>query len=310
MSFSAGVKEELAEHFPKSRHCQIAELAAIIALCGRLRITETKNYRLLIHTENIYAVKKYYDLLENAFKIRGEVSVRKGRNSLIYTVLIKNDAAKEVLHGIKMLNGEGEIRENYSIASNLIVQNRCCKKAFVRGAFLAAGSMGHPEKRYHLEIVAGNPEAGGEIIGIVSEFGIHAKLVKRKNNYPVYIKDGNEIAEFLRITQAHKGLMEFENIRIMKDMKNKVNRKVNCETANIKKTASAAAKQLDDIYYLKEINKLERLPEGLREMAKLRMENPDATLKELGEMLNEPIGKSGVNHRLNKISKIAEENRG
>ena len=117
------------------------------------------------------------------------------------------------------------------------------------------------------------------------------------------------ISEFLGITEAHISLMKFENVRIYKEVKNKINRKVNCETANIKKTASAAAKQLDDIYYLKNINKLDKLPEGLKELALLRMEYPDATLKELGELLSEPLGKSGVNHRLNKISQIAEENR-
>ena len=311
MSFSSDVKEELTEYMPKGRHCQIAELAAIIVLCGRIRITETGKYRLLIHTENIYTVRKFYELLSKAFDIKGEISIRKNiaKKSLIYTILVKNNSAENVLRAIKFLNSAGDFRDDYSLVSNMIIQNTCCKKAFLRGAFLAAGSASDPEKSYHFEIVAGSENQAEELTKIFLGIGIKAKLIKRKNHYPVYIKESDELSEFLGITEAHKALMKFENIRIYKDVKNKVNRKVNCETANIKKTASAAGKQLDDIYYLKNINKLEDLPDGLRELAKLRMEYPDATLKELGELLDTPLGKLGVNHRLNKISRIAEENR-
>ena len=311
MSFSSEIKEELTEYLPKGRHCQIAEIAAIIVLCGRIRITETGCYRLLIHTENIHTVRKFYELLRKAFDIKGEVSIRKNisKNSLIYTILIKNNEAGEVLKAIKFLTKEGNFRDDYSLVSNMIIQNSCCKKAFLRGAFLAAGSASDPEKSYHFEIVADTENQAKELAEIFLESGIKAKLIKRKNHYPVYIKESDELSEFLGITEAHKALMTFENIRIYKDIKNKVKRKVNCETANIKKTASAAGKQLNDIYYLKDINKLEDLPDGLRELAKLRMEYPDATLKELGELLETPLGKSGVNHRLNKISRIAEENR-
>ena len=311
MSFSAEEKEELTEYMPRGRHSQRAQLAAIIVFCGRVRITETGSHRLLIHTENIYTVKKFYALLENAFYIKGEISIRRNtaKNSLIYTILVKNNEAYQVLAGIKFLNKDGSLRDDYSLVSSLIVQNSCCKKAFIRGAFLAAGSIGDPGKSYHFEIVTADENQAQEMISILSELGINAKTVKRKNHYPVYLKESDAVSEFLGITEAHKALMKFENIRILKDMKNKVNRKVNCETANIKKTASAAAKQLDDIYYLKNINRLDKLPDGLRELAGLRMEYPDATLKELGELLSEPLGKSGVNHRLNKISQIAEENR-
>lgn len=311
MSFSAEVKEELAGYIPGGRHCRIAELAAIIVFCGRIRITETGNYRLLIHTENIFTVRKFYILLEKAFGIKGEVSIRRNsaKSTLIYTILIKNEEAAEVLTGIKFLDKDGSLRDDYSLVSNLIVQSNCCKKAFVRGAFLAAGSIGDPEKSYHFEIVVWDETQAEELISILSELKINAKLVKRKNHYPVYFKESDVISEFLGITEAHISLMKFENVRIYKEVKNKINRKVNCETANIKKTASAAAKQLDDIYYLKNINKLDKLPDGLKELALLRMEYPDATLKELGELLSEPLGKSGVNHRLNKISQIAEENR-
>ncbi len=311
MSFSAEIKEEISGGTARSRHCQIAELAAIIAFCGRIRITETGAYRLLIHTENIYTVRKFYVLSESLFGIKSEVSVRKNMEtgSFVYTLLIKGEVAKELLKTVKFLTKDGGLREDCALVSSLIIQNTCCKRAFVRGAFLAAGSSTDPEKNYHFEIVVTGSERGDELIGILAELGIKAKLVKRKNHYPVYIKESESLVDFLGMIEAPVSLMKLENIRIYKEVKNNVNREVNCETANIRKTASAAAKQLDDIYYLKKLNKLDKLPENLRELASVRMENPDATLKELGELLSKPIGKSGVNHRLNKISSIAEEHR-
>ena len=184
MSFSSDVKEELTEYMPKARHCQIAEIAAVIVLCGRIRITETGGYRLLIHTENIYTVRKFYELLREAFDIRGEVSIRKNisKNSLMYTILVKDEAAREVLEAIKLLSKEGSFRDDYSLVSNMIVQSICCKKAFLRGAFLASGSASDPEKSYHLEIVVDSESKALELTGIFSEVGIKAKLIKRKNH--------------------------------------------------------------------------------------------------------------------------------
>ena len=198
-----------------------------------------------------------------------------------------------------MVDSQGNVGENLSVVRNLVIHIACCKKAFIRGAFLAAGSLSDPEKFYHFEIVCASLEKAVQLQNVILTFDIDAKIVVRKKYYVVYIKEGSQIVELL-------GLMELENIRILKEMRNSVNRQVNCETANINKTVSAAVKQLADITYIRDAVGLDYLPELLSEVAQVRLEMPDATLKELGENLSHPVGKSGVNHRLRKISAVAE----
>ena len=188
-----------------------------------------------------------------------------------------------------------------------MIQNACCKKAFIRGAFLAAGSLSDPEKFYHFEIVCASLEKAVQLQNVILTFDIDAKIVVRKKYYVVYIKEGSQIVELLGLMEAHVALMELENIRILKEMRNSVNRQVNCETANINKTVSAAVKQIEDIRFIQSVAGLSGLPESLQEMARIRLERPEATLKELGEALEPPVGKSGVNHRLRKLSLVAEE---
>lgn len=200
----------------------------------------------------------------------------------------------------------GEVSENFSIVKNLVVQNPCCRRAFIRGAFLAAGSLSDPEKFYHFEIVCASEEKAKQLQAMIATFSIDAKIVVRKKYFVVYIKEGSQIVEILGVMEAHLSLMDLENIRILKEMRNSVNRQVNCETANINKTVSAAVKQLGDITYIRDTVGLDYLPETLAEIAQVRLDRPDATLKELGESLDPQVGKSGVNHRLRKISTIAE----
>ena len=205
---------------------------------------------------------------------------------------------------------DGEIGENLSVIRNVVTQQACCRRAFIRGAFLAAGSISDPEKFYHFEIVCASMEKAEQLKEIIATFSIEAKIVVRKKYYVVYIKEGSQIVEILSVMEAPVALMELENIRILKEMRNSVNRQVNCETANINKTVSAAVKQLEDIEYIRDTVGLDYLPESLAEIAQARLERPDATLKELGEALSPPVGKSGVNHRLRKVSAIAENLRG
>ena len=218
--------------------------------------------------------------------------------------------AVRVLQAARLLGDDGDVCENMSVVKNLIIQNSCCRRAFVRGAFLAAGSLSDPEKFYHFEIVCSSEEKAEQLREIIGTFSIEAKIVVRKKYYVVYIKEGSQIVEILNVMEAPLALMELENIRILKEMRNSVNRQVNCETANINKTVSAAVKQLQDIAYIRDTVGLDYLPESLAEIAQARLERPDATLKELGEILSPPVGKSGVNHRLRKISSIAESLRG
>ena len=311
MSFSSSVKDELSRQMPGARHCQIAETAAILSLCGRVKISASDNFWIEIHTENVAVARKYFTLLKKTFNIRTDVSIRSGMNhgrSRTYIVAVReHEEALKVLQAVKLINTQGEIGENLSLIRNVVLQNACCRRAFIRGAFLAAGSISAPEKFYHFEIVCPTEPKAEQLKNIIATFDIEAKIVPRKKYYVVYIKEGSQIVDILNVMEAPVSLMELENIRIVKEMRGSVNRQVNCETANINKTVSAAVKQIEDIRFIQSVAGLSGLPESLQEMARIRLERPEATLKELGEALEPPVGKSGVNHRLRKLSLVAEE---
>ncbi len=308
MSFSSEVKDELSRQSTAARHCQIAEIAAIISMCGRILISENDEYIVKIHTENVAVARKYFTLLKKTYNIDTEISIRRSRKMCMYTIIISRHAdAMRVLKASKLIDDYGMICENLSIHDNLIIQKDCCKRAFIRGAFLAAGSISAPEKFYHFEIVCSTMEKALQIQNIILYFDIDGKIVERKRHFVVYIKEGSGIVDILNVMEAHIALMNLENVRILKEMRNSVNRKVNCETANLKKTVSAAVKQIEDIKYIQSMAGLSILSENLEEMALIRLENPEASLKELGDMLTPTVGKSGVNHRLRKISEIADD---
>lgn len=312
MTFSGEVREELSRQIPRARHCNLAELAAIVGMCGDVCISAQGRYRLRIHTENITVARKCFTLLEKTFNISSDVSVHlhkvHKKSSQIYTLLVKeHDTVLNILRALKLLDADGEVAEQISPANQLLVQQSCCRRAFIRGAFLCAGSISNPEKSYHFEIVCVSMERASQLQTLISSFGPDAKIVQRKKHFIVYIKEGAQIVDMLNIMEAHVSLMKLENIRIVRDMRNMVNRKVNCEAANINKTVNAAVRQMEDIRYLEAVKGLEKLPGGLADIAILRLANPDASLKELGEMLVPPVGKSGVNHRLRKLSQMADE---
>lgn len=310
MSFSGEIKEELGGQISTARHCQIAEISALISMCGSVMIDSNNRYAIKIHTENLIVARKCFTLLEKTFNIRTEISIRKNliRQSVSYWIIVKkHEEAIKVLQATKLINKDGEVFEELSIVKNVIVQQYCCKRAFIRGAFLASGSISDPEKSYHFEIVCAVRAKAEQLQKIMNSFGIDAKVILRKKSYVVYVKEGAQIADLLNIIEAHVALMKFENVRIIKDMRNTVNRKVNCETANINKTVSAAVKQVEDIVYIRDTIGLENLSDALRDVAMTRLEYPEATLKELGDLLTTPIGKSGVNHRLRKLGEMADK---
>lgn len=310
MSFSSDVKDELSRQTSLGRHCQIAEIAAIISLCGKVIISIEDKYCIKVHTENVAVARKYFTLIKKTFNINTEISIRRNvylKKSRTYSILIKgNEDSVRVLNACKLIEN-GEIKEDLSIVSNLVIQNSCCKRAFIRGAFLASGSISDPEKFYHLEIVCTEYDKAVQLQNIINTFELDSKIVQRKKYYVVYIKEGAQIVEILNVMEAHVALMNLENVRILKEMRNSVNRQVNCETANINKTVSAAVKQIEDIKYIKARMGFEVLSEGLGDVARIRLEYPEATLKEIGELLSPPVGKSGVNHRLRKLSNLAQE---
>ncbi len=309
MSFSGKVKEELSHQIAPARHCRIAELAALISMCGAVVITPEEKYRIKIHTEKIAVARKCFTLVTKTFNIRTDISVRRNleKGSETYMLVIReHEDALRILQATKLI---GEREDAYSalhIVDPILVQQPCCKRAFLRGAFLAAGSMSDPNKAYHFEIVCTTVNMAEQLRRMMCSFSMDAKIVARKKMYVVYLKEGAQLVDMLNIMEAHVSLMELENVRILKEMRNAVNRKVNCETANINKTVSAAVKQVEDIRYIQQTIGLDKLSDGLKEMAILRLEHPDATLKELGEISDPPVGKSGVNHRLRKIGEIAE----
>lgn len=302
MSFSSEVKEELAKQLSKSRHCQLAELAAMISFTGRIISTET-GHEIEISTEHASLAKKCFTLIKKAFNISADIQTH---NS--YEVCLKKPQdVQHILQAVKMLDDTGTVETQTRTVNGMLVQNACCRRAFIRGAFLSAGSMSDPQKSYHFEIVCTTMEQAEQLKLIICEFQVDAKIVQRKKYFVVYLKEGAQIVDMLNIMEAHIALMKLENVRIIKEMRNSVNRKVNCETANISKTVNAAVKQTDDIYFIQEKIGLDELPENLKEMALLRLEYPDAPLKELGGYLNPPVGKSGVNHRLRKITSLADD---
>ena len=278
-------------------------------MCGAVVITPGEKYRIKIHTEKIAVARKCFTLVTKTFNIRTDISVRRNleKGSETYMLVIReHEDALRILQATKLI---GEREDAYSalhIVDPILVQQPCCKRAFLRGAFLAAGSMSDPNKAYHFEIVCTTVNMAEQLRRMMCSFSMDAKIVARKKMYVVYLKEGAQLVDMLNIMEAHVSLMELENVRILKEMRNAVNRKVNCETANINKTVSAAVKQVEDIRYIQQTIGLDKLSDGLKEMAILRLEHPDATLKELGEISDPPVGKSGVNHRLRKIGEIAE----
>ena len=289
MSFSGKIKEELAQHYAKARHCNLAELSALVHMSGSFEKDGYGSCILKLHTENDGVARKCFTLLVKTFNISTDIAIRRNtaKGSCSYYIRAKGEELLAV--------------------ENVIVQAVCCKRAYIRGAFIASGSMSDPDKSYHFEIVCGTLKQAEYLRNMINSFEMDAKIVKRKKSYVVYLKEGSQIVDVLNIMEAHVALLELENVRIMKEMRNTVNRKVNCETANINKTVSASVRQMEDIIYIRDNIGFDKLPDGLKDVALTRLKYPDATLKELGGLLENPIGKSGVNHRLRKLSEIAEK---
>lgn len=314
MSFSIKVKNELANHISNATHCRIAELAALISMCGSVMIDENNNYKIRIKTETQPTAEKIKKLLWKTFKVDVDISTRENAYSKVgrtYTLLVgDHQQALKILQATKLINENNEIGENFSITNNIVIMKDCCKRAFIRGAFMAAGSISDPNKSYHFEIKCNSEKKAKQLIELLENYNIDGKMVARKGGYVVYIKEGEGIVDVLNVMEAHVSLMEMENVRILKGMSNYYNRQVNCETANIKKTVATSVRQIDDIDFIIQNKGIDYLPEKLQDIAWVRKENPDASLQELGEMLDPPLGKSGVNHRLRKICRIAQELRG
>lgn len=290
MSFSGEVKEEIMKQSGSAQHCIYAELAALILFGDRERtkirdaevLPENGEIKIFLNTENDFVKQKAFTLCRKNITIK--VDVENGSLAIPAELM----------------------RERLTPDLNGTLKRPCCRRAFLRGAYLCIGSMSNPGKSYHMEFDCVREERARLLQRMIADFDIPAKIARRKKYYVVYVKEGSAICDMLNIIGAHVSLMDFENCRIVKEVRNSVNRKVNCETANITKTVNAAAAQVRDIELIQETCGFGELPETLRETAELRLEYQEATLQELGELLSPPVGKSGVNHRLRKLGLIAE----
>ena len=309
MSFSTNVKKELSEQLSSSRHCQLAELAAFVCSIGIVLTIKEGKYKLIFQTDNIAAARKSFVLIKEAFGISPKVAVKRhfgGSKSKSFRIEVENteDAAR-ILKALKLIDDGGNYIERTDFVNAMLVKNSCCKKAFIRGIFITSGSVTDPNKPYHFEIVCQNDSKAQQLKDIILTFGIEARVVLRKKHSVLYIKGGELIADMLRIMEASRSVIFLENIRVEKEVRGNVNRVNNCDNANIAKTAQAAVEQSEYIRYIFERNGFAMLPDNLKELAELRLEFPEATIKELGMKLNPPLGKSGVNHRLNKLKDIS-----
>lgn len=304
MSFSAETKDELARVIPQSRCCQVAELAALARIAGAVRLGAEHQIGLAVTSEHAGVARCAFTLFKEAFGIHGELSalrhnrLRKGNT---YRITVRGSETRALLDELGVLASglPG------GVAGGLIMRP-CCLRSYLRGVFLACGFVSRPEgSSYHLELLVGSEHLAGQICELVNGLGLGARVAPKKENYQVYLKDADEIADFLRVVGAYHATLAFENARVVKGMRNQVNRLVNCETANLNKTVEAAVRQREAIERIGATIGIEALPDGLRDVARIRLESPEASLAEIGGLLRPPVGKSGVNHRLRRIEEIA-----
>ncbi len=310
MSFSGEVKEELYRQRSNARHCMVAELSAMIILCGSISISAGDQYQIRLRTESAQMAGKFSLLVKQLFQYDTEIRIRKkkGKQTRQYILAVPDHSfAVTILQAVKLLNRQGDLEEEIPLLHHPLLNKDCCKKAFIRGAFLSAGSISDPNSSYHFEIVCESDYTAGQVRDLLRSLGIEAKTVARKRYYIVYVKEGTQIVDLLGFMEAKLALLEMENVRVLREVRGSINRRVNCETANINKTVSAAVRQIEDIRYLRDTIGLDMLPGNLDETAKKRLEYPEASLQELGEYLHPPVGKSGVNHRLRKLGELAEK---
>lgn len=308
MSFSSDVKKEIVRMDRDKKCCILAEIAGFIRMCGSIS-GEDRNMKLVVATENPASARLILKLIKEYFESNIGLEINQNntlKKKRIYELHIdSSNKVEQILREIGMLKvKEGENYFPEEISAD-VIKTRCCKRAFLRGVFLGGGTVSHPEKGYHMEIVTGSEILAKDIKKLINGFGLKSKVFARRSNYIVYLKESEQISDFLALLGAGNQVLEFENIRIIKELRNKTNRIVNCESANLDKTVDSAGRQIDNIKRIDAGMGIDKLPPRLKEVARLRLANPESSLAELGQMLNPPLQKSGVNHRFRKLEEIA-----
>ena len=303
-SFATEVKNELARLVYEKPCCRTAELAALLRMGGTIAFGAQHIFGINFTTENAAVARKVLTLLKKEKPdMRTEIMVSRSkrlrkRNSYMVRVVPSQQAA-DLLSQIGLMQA-GSLNMG---TDAVILRRSCCRTAYLRGAFLGGGSVNRPESSYHLELVTGSYSMADLLLNLLRRMEFPAGITDRKDDYVVYMKEGDAVIDFLGMIQADKAVERFEVARNVKEVRNQVNRLVNCETANLQKTVDAAGRQLEDIHFLVRQGKLEGMAEQLQETARMRMEHPDATLAELADLLC--VSKSGLNHRMRKLRDIA-----
>lgn len=305
MSFSGDVKRELAGRTGGPRHCRLAELAALVIFCG-----SAGPDGLVFRTDRDYINEAYCTLVRGVFRAEPDQITTDFRKKCqlheCFSVISDSDLCSGILE--TLFGGkENPAGMTLSDLQKGILGKNCCRRAFLRGAFLAAGSVSDPERSYHFEIICQTRQLAGELCDLIGGLGVKARVVVRRKSFVVYVKESSAISDLLGLMQADVSMLRFESVRVVRDVRGNVNRKVNCETANISKTAKAAARQIEDIELIEKTIGFSKLPDRLDEVAQIRLQYPAATFAEIGRMLDPPVGKSGVNHRLRRLGEIAED---
>ncbi|MDT2815369.1 DNA-binding protein WhiA [Vagococcus carniphilus] len=305
MSFAADVKKELTTLEVHKEHAK-AELAALIRMNGAVTLVN-RQFVLNVQTENAAIARRIYTLLKDHYQVNSELLVRrkmKLKKNNVYIVRLKQ-GTQTILNDLEIMDGN---MFNIQVSPS-IMGNEQKMRSYLRGAFLAGGSVNNPEtSRYHLEIYSMYEEQCNDLCTMLKFYGLNGRVLERRNGFITYLKGAEEIADFLVLVGATNAMLKFEDVRIVRDLRNSVNRLMNCENANMNKTADAAKRQIENIRLIEERVGLDSLPERLKEVAEIRLENPEISLKELGEILpSGPITKSGINHRIRKINEFAEK---
>ncbi|MDI6892593.1 MAG: DNA-binding protein WhiA [Actinomycetota bacterium] len=305
-SFSTSVKNELARVQPGKKCCQLAELSAIVRMDGVFHIQGKGSYALHTLTENAAVARRVLKLTSDLFQIETQVEVERSplQKANNYIVFIPNQPSLgQFLNELGVLDDAMNIR--YDVPPRL-VRKACCALAYLRGAFLGGGFVGDPRKEYQLELTTNNAQLAFDLRELMKRFNLTAQLVPRRGSYVVYLREGEQIVRFLALVGAYSSLLKLEDVRVLKELRNRVNRLVNCDTANLGKTVEAALSQLRDITLMEEEVGLGRLPQALQEIAEMRLQAPYANLRDLGEMRDPPLSKSAVNHRMRRLSRLAD----
>ena len=309
MSFASDVRGELARVPSTDACCARSELTSALLCSGGIAWRGRGRYAVTITASEAATVRRYFGMLKQFWGIVGQIRTLSGdalNNQTRYQLAVPEEKTPELLRSLELLD-DGALFGLRSVPAEETVRFSCCKKSFVRAAFMMCGAISHPEKGYHIEIAAPTEALARFIIEQLEAFDIAPRLSERKTRYVVYLKRAEDISDLLSLLGASRAMMAFENIRVKKEVSNRVNRQLNCDSSNINRVMNAAEAQIRDIRYIDEELGLDKLPKPLREMAFTRANNPEMPLAELGELMDPPLGKSGVNARLRRISAIAEK---